>query len=82
MKNLRRLYGRLFGFHQEIQELEKRVQELSWDEPFGMWTRGAFLQFCRVMPRGAVAVQSPFRRSARGRASAMRVRDAVSTNST
>jgi GGDEF domain-containing protein len=52
VKNLRRLYGRLFGFHQEIQELEKRVQELSWDEPFGMWTRGAFLQFCRVMPRG------------------------------
>ena len=52
MKILRRFFGRLFGFERQIQELEKRVQELSWDEPFGMWTRGAFLQFCRVMPRG------------------------------
>lgn len=52
MKTLQRFFGRLFGFDQQIRELEKRVQELSWDEPFGMWTRGAFLQFCRVMPRG------------------------------
>jgi diguanylate cyclase (GGDEF)-like protein len=49
---MRKLLGRLFGFHREIQELKERVHVLSWDDTFGMWTRGAFLQFCRVMPRG------------------------------
>jgi GGDEF domain-containing protein len=49
---LRRLIGRLFGFEQELEELRGQVRELSWDDTFGMWTRGAFLQFCQVMPRG------------------------------
>jgi len=40
------------ALQQENQELKQRVDELSWDSAFGMWTRGAFLQFCRVMPRG------------------------------
>lgn len=44
--------GRLFGFQREIDELRRRVTELSWDDTFGMWTRQAFLEFCRVMPRG------------------------------
>ena len=44
--------GKLFGFQREIDELRRRVVELSWDYSFGMWTRQAFLEFCRVMPRG------------------------------
>jgi GGDEF domain-containing protein len=40
------------GLKDEIAELKRRIQELSWDSVFGMWTRTAFLQFCRVMPRG------------------------------
>ncbi len=51
-KRLRHLAGRLFGFHAEIDALKGRIQELSWDRVFGMWTRNAFLQFCKVMPRG------------------------------
>ena len=49
---IRSLLAKLFGFQKIIEELEKKVKELSWDETFGMWTRTAFLQFCRVMPRG------------------------------
>ncbi len=48
---LKHLVGRLFGFDAEISELRRRVEELSWDSCFGMWTREAFLQFCHVMPR-------------------------------
>ena len=43
---------RFFGLRREIKNLRSQVEELSWDEPFGMLTRGAFLQHCRVMPRG------------------------------
>jgi GGDEF domain-containing protein len=49
---LRQLVAKLFRFDLEIADLTRRIYELSWDEPFGMWTRTAFLQFCRVMPRG------------------------------
>ena len=49
---LRKFVSEIFGFNREIDELNRRIQELSWDEPFGMWTRSAFLQFCRIMPRG------------------------------
>ena len=48
----KKLVGKLFGFEKEILDLRQQVQELSWDSSFGMWTRGAFLQFCDIMPRG------------------------------
>ena len=48
--------GKTFGFQKEISRLEARIDELSWDQPFGMWTRMAFLQFCRIMPRGTRTV--------------------------
>ena len=48
---VKRLAGRIFGFEQELEELRQQIRELSWDAPFGMWTRGAFLRFCHVMPR-------------------------------
>jgi GGDEF domain-containing protein len=51
-KKVRDILGRILGFQTEIDELRARVNELSWDTVFGMWTRTAFLQFCRVMPRG------------------------------
>jgi len=51
MNLLQRIVGRLFGFHDTIRDLERKVEELSWDDAFGMWTRSAFLQLCRVMPR-------------------------------
>jgi len=44
--------NRFFGLQRKIKNLRSQVKELSWDEPFGMLTRGAFLQHCRVMPRG------------------------------
>ena len=47
----RTLY-KLLGADREIRELERRIEELSWDATFGMWTKTAFLQFCRIMPRG------------------------------
>ena len=50
---LKRLVGKIFGFDKEIHGLQEQVKELSWDTSFGMWTRGAFLQFCHVMPRGS-----------------------------
>lgn len=49
---VRRLVARIFGFEREVKELREQIQALSWDSAFGMWTRGAFLQFCEVMPRG------------------------------
>ena len=39
-----------------IKELEERVEYLSKDTAYGVWTRAAFLQFCSVMPRGLRAV--------------------------
>jgi len=50
---LRQLLARLFGFDREIAALHEQVRELSWDTAYGMWTRGAFLQFCQIMPRGS-----------------------------
>ncbi len=44
--------NRFIGLRREIKNLRSQVEELSWDEPFGMLTRGAFLQHCQVMPRG------------------------------
>jgi GGDEF domain-containing protein len=44
--------GRALGYQQQIDSLAAKLEELSWDSVFGMWTRTAFLQFCRVMPRG------------------------------
>lgn len=49
---LRELVGRLFGFDKEILQLREKVEELSWDSAYGMYTRPAFLQFAQVMPRG------------------------------
>ena len=49
---MRKLIGRLFGFHAELAELQEQIRELQWDRPFGMLTRGAFIQHCAVMPRG------------------------------
>ena len=49
---LKRWVGKLFGFDAEISQLRRQVDELSFDNAFGMWTRGAFLHFCHVMPRG------------------------------
>ena len=49
---LKKMVGRLFGFEEEIEELRQQVKDLSWDAGFSMWTRGAFLQLCEVMPRG------------------------------
>jgi|TARA_B110000495_G_C22777498_1_gene454811 GGDEF domain-containing protein len=48
---LKQLVGKLFGYDAEIRELRHQIKELSWDSTFGMWTRGAFLKFCHVMPR-------------------------------
>jgi len=48
---LRDFIGRVFGFSREIDHLKERIRSLSWDSAFGMWTRGAFLQFCELMPR-------------------------------
>lgn len=49
---LKESVNRFLGLRREIKNLRRQVEELSWDEPFGMLTRGAFLQHCRVMPRG------------------------------
>lgn len=44
------------GLLRRIDELERRVEYLSRDTCYGVWTRAAFLQFCDVMPRGSRAV--------------------------
>ena len=49
---LRDFVGRLFGFNREILRLREKVEELSWDQAYGMYTRPAFMQFARIMPRG------------------------------
>ena len=49
---VKQLVGKIFGFHQKIEALEKQIEHLRWDTAFGMWTREAFLQFCQIMPRG------------------------------
>lgn len=49
---LRRWIGKLLGFETEIETLKQRISELSIDPVFGMWTRGAFIQFSHIMPRG------------------------------
>ena len=53
---MRGFIGRIFGFEQEIEDLKHKIRSLSWDDAFGMWTRGAFLHFCEVMPRGTRCV--------------------------
>lgn len=40
----------LIKYHDENRKLRQQVAELSWDEPFGMLTRPAFLQLCRQLP--------------------------------
>ena len=50
--SIRKIIGRALGFQAQIDSLTEKLQELSWDKVFGMWTRTAFLQFCRIMPRG------------------------------
>ncbi len=40
----------------KIEELQKKIDELSKDDVYDIWTRAAFLQFCKVMPRGIRAV--------------------------
>jgi GGDEF domain-containing protein len=40
----------------KIEELQEKVEELSRDDVYGIWTRAAFLQFCKVMPRGVRAI--------------------------
>ena len=42
--------------HKKIEDLQKKIEELSRDAVYGVWTRPAFLQFCKVMPRGVRAV--------------------------
>src|SRR3972149_6988341 len=54
--SVKALIGRILGYQSEIEALNRKLQELSWDQVFGMWTRTAFLQFCRVMPRGRRAL--------------------------
>jgi len=40
----------LIKYIDENHKLRQQVEELSWDEPFGMLTRPAFLQYCRQLP--------------------------------
>jgi len=53
---IRKLVGRMFGFDAEIAHLERKVKELGWDQCFGMFTRPAFLEVCRMQPRITRAV--------------------------
>ena len=53
---IRKLVGRVFGFDAEIAHLERKVKELGWDQCFGMFTRPAFLEVCRMQPRITRAV--------------------------
>jgi GGDEF domain-containing protein len=48
---IRRFIGRLFGFDAEIARLERKVKDLGWDDCFGIYTRPAFLELCRMQPR-------------------------------
>lgn len=49
---LREMVGRIFGYQGEIEDLNRQVSELSWDEPFGMLTRKAFLRVCQAITSG------------------------------
>lgn len=40
----------LIKYRDENRILRQQVAELSWDEPFGMLTRPAFLHYCRRLP--------------------------------
>ena len=53
---MRAFVARIFGFDREIERLKEKIRMLSWDPVFGMWTRGAFLHFCELMPRGTRSV--------------------------
>ena len=44
------------SLRKRIEELERKIEYLSKDTCYGIWTRAAFLQFCEVMPRGVRAV--------------------------
>jgi len=46
------MLGGWLGYEQELDLLRRKVGELSWDDPFGMWTRKAFLAFCDQQPAG------------------------------
>lgn len=48
---LRKLVARLFGFDAEIAKLQRKVKQLGWDDCFGIYTRPAFLEICRMQPR-------------------------------
>jgi hypothetical protein len=48
--NIKRVLGGWLGYEQELNSLRRKVQEYSWDDPFGMWTRKAFLDFCGQQP--------------------------------
>lgn len=49
---MRQFLAKLLGLERELRELKGQVRELQWDTAFDMWTRAAFLQLCRLMPRG------------------------------
>ena len=53
---IRKLVGRIFGFDVEIAHLERKVKDLGWDQCFGMFTRPAFIEICRMQPRITRAV--------------------------
>ncbi|MEE2659490.1 MAG: hypothetical protein VX733_13370 [Candidatus Latescibacterota bacterium] len=44
--------GKVLGFDEEISSLREKVEELSWDSAYDMYTRPAFIQFAQIMPRG------------------------------
>ena len=48
---LKEVVARWCGLDKDLKELRQRVEELSWDSAYGMWTRSAILQFCQVLPR-------------------------------
>src|SRR5512135_1762743 len=50
--NIKRLLGGWLGYERELDLLRRKVQDLSWDDPFGMWTRKAFLARCQQQPAG------------------------------
>ena len=48
---LKEIVAKWCGLDKDLKELRQRVEELSWDSAYGMWTRSAILQFCQVLPR-------------------------------
>jgi GGDEF domain-containing protein len=49
---LNHLLRKFFGVEQELEALRSQLAELSWDVPFGMWTRPAFLRLCQQIEPG------------------------------